>query len=173
VTCLDLRFGRRKPKSARYPLRSEPAASVFLQFVTSITFILKSWCILGSMLVRVSILFVLFALAGGVVSGTPLHSRNDKMMRCCDKARSKDRSPAAEAARLCCATNCTNSAPISFGNPFNFTPTNVTTHRSIADQIAALFPNAKAAPSVSPQYLRKTLTRTFQPKYLQHNSFLI
>ena len=125
------------------------------------------------MFTRVLIIFVLFTVVGGVVSGTPLHSPSGKMMKCCDKAKSKDRSPSAEAARLCCATNCSNAAPISFGGSFNFTPSTITIYKSIADQIAALFPNAKAAPSVSPQYLRKTLTRTFQPKYLQHNSFLI
>jgi len=125
------------------------------------------------MFTRVLIIFVLFTVVGGVVSGTPLHSPSGKMMKCCDKAKSMDRSPSAEASRLCCATNCSNSAPTSSGGSFNFTPSNVTIYKSIADQIAALFPNAKAAPSVSPQYLRKTLTRTFQPKYLQHNSFLI
>lgn len=125
------------------------------------------------MLSRILMLFVLFALAGGVVSGTPLHSPSGKMMKCCDKAKSKDRSPTAEAARLCCATNCSNSAPISSGGLFNFTPSNITIYKSIAAQIAALFPNPKAEPSVSAQYLRKTLTSTFQPKYLQHNSFLI
>lgn len=125
------------------------------------------------MLTRVLILFILFAVVGGVVSGTPLHSSNAKMMKCCDKAKSKDKSPAAEAARLCCATNCSDAAPISFGGSLNFTPSNISICKSIADQIAALFSNAKTEPSVSPQYLRKTLTRTFQPKYLQYKSFLI
>lgn len=136
-------------------------------------FIGKSRSILCSMFTRVLILFVLFAIAGGVVAGTPLHSPSGKMMKCCDKAKSKDTSPSAEAARLCCATNCSNTAPISLGGSFNFTPSNITIYKSIADQIAALFPNAKSDSSVSPQYLRKTLTSTFQPKYLQYKSFLI
>jgi len=42
------------------------------------------------MLTRVLILFVLFALAGGVASGTPLHARNDKVVKCCNKAKTKE-----------------------------------------------------------------------------------
>ena len=125
------------------------------------------------MITRVLILFVLFTVVGGVVAGTSLHAPSGKMMKCCDKAKSKDRSPSAEAARLCCATNCSNAAPISFGGSFNFSPSTITVYKSIADQIAALFPNTKIESSVSPQYLRKPLTSTFQPKYLQYKSFLI
>ena len=125
------------------------------------------------MIPRVLILFVLFTVVGGVVAGPPLHAPSGKMMKCCDKAKSKDRSPSAEAARLCCATNCSNAAPISFGGSFNFSPSTITVYKSIADQIAALFPNTKIESSVSPQYLRKPLTSTFQPKYLQYKSFLI
>jgi len=128
---------------------------------------------MGSMLTRVLILFVLFALAGGVVSGTPLHSPSGKMMKCCDKAKSKDRSPSAEAARLCCATNCSSSAPVAPGGSFNFTPSNVTIYKSIAEQIAALFPKKIAISSAAPQYAREIISRTFQPRYIQHNSLLI
>jgi hypothetical protein len=128
---------------------------------------------MGPMLTRVLILFVLFALAGGVASGTPLHARNDKMMKCCDKAKSKDRSPSAEAARICCATNCSNSAPIAPGGSSNFTPSNVTIYKLIAEQIAALFPKKIATSSATPQHTREIISRTFQPRYIQHNSLLI
>lgn len=136
-------------------------------------FIWKDWSILASMRNRVLILFVLLSVVSGVVSGTPLHSPNDKMMKCCDKAKSKDASPSAEAARLCCATNCSNSVPISSSGSFNFTPSNLTFCKSIAGQIATLFPVSKTKTSVAPQYLRKSLPSTFQPKYLQYHSFLI
>lgn len=125
------------------------------------------------MLVRVLILFVLFALAGSVVSGTPLHSRNDKMMKCCDKARSKDHSPAAGSARLCCAVNCNELTPTPSGVSFNFSPSNKSVSQSIADQIAALFSTKEGQTSKSPLFLRVVPARTFQPRYIQHNSFLI
>ena len=125
------------------------------------------------MVKRFTMLFLVLAIATGVVSGTPLHSPNDKMMKCCDKAKSKDGSPAANAADLCCAVNCSESVPTPSNASFNFSPSNAQISKSIAEQIAALFPYAKAESSVSPKYLRETLTRTFQPKYLQHNSFRI
>ncbi len=125
------------------------------------------------MVKRITLLFILIALAGGVVSGTPLHSPNDKMMKCCDKARSKDHSPAAEATRLCCAVNCSESIPTPSGISFSFYPSNKPVSQSIAEQIAALFPTRTVQPSKSPLYSRLVLTRTFQPRYIQHNSFLI
>ncbi len=92
---------------------------------------------------------------------------------CCDKAKSKDQSHEAEMARLCCATNCTTSVPTSSVASFNLAPINFTVTGSIAEQIAALFSNEKAAPVISSHYSRGVVTRTIQPKYVQHNSFLI
>jgi len=122
---------------------------------------------------RLILIILLLALAGGVVSGTPLHSPNDKMMKCCDRAKSKDKSPEASIARLCCGLNCSESTPTPSSVSFNFSPSNVTISKSIADQIAALFPEENVQESTSFQYSRKTLSRTFQPKYIQHNSLLI
>ena len=119
-------------------------------------------------------LFLLFALAGGVLAGMPLHSPNDEgMMKCCDKAKNGDQSPMAEATRLCCAVNCSDSAPTSSGTAFNFSPSSTTISKSIADQIAALFPTKEIQSPKPHVYLRVVLTRTFQPRYIQHKSFLI
>jgi len=125
------------------------------------------------MMSRFLILFVLFALVGGVVSGTPLHSPNEKMMKCCDKAKSTDKTPSAEATRLCCAVNCSDSTPTPSNTSFNFSSSVVSVPKSISEQIAALFPIERDQPSKSPQYSRVPLARTFQPRYIQHNSFLI
>lgn len=128
----------------------------------------------SKMMVRcLTMLFLLLALVSGVVSGTPLHASNDKMMKCCDKAKSKDRSPAATAADLCCAVNCSESVPTPSSGSFNFSPSNAQISKSIAEQIAALFPKEKTYLSTSPQYSREILPRIFQPKYIQYNSFLI
>ena len=125
------------------------------------------------MIKRLILLFVLFALAGSVLAGTPLHDPNAGMMECCKRAKSKDHSPVAEAARLCCAVNCTESVPTPSGISFNFSPSNTTTSKTIADQIAALFTKVKVVPVSSPNYSREILSRTFQPRYIQYNSFLI
>ena len=118
-------------------------------------------------------LFVSLALAGSVLAGMPLHSGNGQMMKCCDKAKGNDKTPEADAARVCCAVNCSDSTPTPSSPSFNFSPASIAISRSIAEQIAALFPTAKALPFISPQYSREILTQTFQPKYIQHNSFLI
>jgi hypothetical protein len=119
-------------------------------------------------------LFLLAALAGGVFAGMPLHSgKMDSQMKCCDKAKSKDKTPEASAARLCCAVNCTDPVPTSSGGSFNFAPSNIEISKSIAEQISALFQKEMAGPRTSLRYSRATLPRTFQPKYIQYSSFLI
>src|SRR5438445_4224457 len=122
---------------------------------------------------RLTLLFLLLSLAGGVLAGTPLHAPNDKMMKCCDKAKSKDKSPDASIARLCCGLNCSDSTPTPSGISFNFSPSNIITSTSIAEQIAALFPMRKVQTSQPLQYSREALSRIFRPKYIQHNSLLI
>jgi hypothetical protein len=119
------------------------------------------------------LLIVILSLAVGVLAGTPLHDPNDGMMECCIRAKSKDKSPKAEAARLCCAINCSTTTPTSSGASFNAAPANFTITKSIAGQIAALFAKEKAAPIIDSAYSREVLARTFQPSYIQHHAFLI
>jgi hypothetical protein len=120
-------------------------------------------------------LFLLFTLAGGVLAGMPLHAGNmdSGMMECCDKAKSKERSSEANAARLCCAVNCTSPTPTSSAGSFNFVPANIEISKSVTETISALFQKEKIAPRISKQYSRDIRPRIFQPKYIQHNSFLI
>jgi hypothetical protein len=44
---------------------------------------------------------------------------------------------------------------------------------SIVGQIAELFANGKTGSSDTTKHDREVLLRTFQPKFIQHNSFLI
>lgn len=118
-------------------------------------------------------LVIILALASGVLAGMPLHAPMDGMMECCKRAKSKETSPKAEAARLCCAVNCSQSTPTSSGASFNPAPANFTITRSIADQIAALLTKEKAALITPSSYPREILPRTTQPSYIQHHSFLI
>jgi len=119
---------------------------------------------------RLTLLFLLLVVASGVVSGTPLPASSDKMMKCCDKAKSKDQSPSAEATRLCCAVNCSDAAPTS---SFGSSPSSATIAKSVVEQIAALFRTKKAKTPVAAPYLPRILPQTFQPKYIQHHSLLI
>jgi hypothetical protein len=118
-------------------------------------------------------LFLLFTLAGGVFAGSSFHSEKMGMMKCCDKAKSKEQSPAVTAAQLCCALNCTDSAPTSSGLSFNFSPSSVAVEDSISAQIADLFKIKRIKPSVPHSYDLPLVSRSFQPKYIQHHSFLI
>ncbi|MEO7674527.1 MAG: hypothetical protein ABIU09_10690 [Pyrinomonadaceae bacterium] len=95
------------------------------------------------------------------------------MMKCCDKAKSKDNSQEASLARLCCAVNCTDSGPTSSGLSFNFSPSSVAVEDSISAQIADLFKTEWIKPSISHSYELTVVSRSFQPKYIQHHSFLI
>jgi hypothetical protein len=122
---------------------------------------------------RITLLIVILSFAGGVLAGTPLHAPNDGMMECCKRAKSKERSPAAEAARLCCALNCSTTTPTSSGSSFNPAPANFTITKSIADQIAALFAREKAVKIDPTSYSREVLPRTSNPSYIQHHAFLI
>lgn len=122
---------------------------------------------------RLTMLFILFSLAAGVIVGTPLHERNDGMMECCKRARSKEQSPMAEATRLCCAVNCSTSTPTPSGASFNAAPANFTVTGSIADQIAGLFAKVRIRPATSFVYSREAVSLTSQPSYIRHHAFLV
>lgn len=118
-------------------------------------------------------LFLVLALAGGVLAGTPLHSGNDRMMICCKKAKDKRQTSEASIARLCCALNCTNTMPGPSGVSFNFSPSGIIISDSIAKQIALLLQNEKPIQTVFISFEREPFSQKFQPKYIQHHSFLI
>jgi len=117
--------------------------------------------------------FLLSALVSGVFAGMPFHSEKMGMMKCCDKAKSKEKSAAVTAAQLCCALNCTDSAPTSSGLSFSFSPSSVAVEDSISAQIDDLFKIDWIKPSIPQSYELAVIARSFQPKYIQHHSFLI
>jgi hypothetical protein len=108
-----------------------------------------------------------------VLAGTPLYTPMDGMSECCKRAKSKETSPKAEASRLCCAMNCSQSVPTSSGGSTNPTPASFTITRSVADQIAALFTKEKTAPIALSFNSREIFPRYSQPSYIQHHAFLI
>ncbi len=120
-------------------------------------------------------LFLLFALATGVLAGAAPFSGNAEngmsAMECCKKKKMGAKT--VSAAQLCCAVNCNSPAPTSPGAPVNFSPVAVIISDSILKQIALLFGNEKPIPTISFAFERKTLPQKNQPKYIQHHSFLI
>ncbi|MDI1242736.1 MAG: hypothetical protein PSX80_12540 [bacterium] len=122
-----------------------------------------------------SSLFVLFAVAGSVLAGMPMHSSlmDNKMMKCCKKAKGTEQSPSASAARLCCAVNCSDPVPTSAVTSFNFAPAIVKVTEAIEKQVAELLGRRShfAVHLVSKEIPR--LIQASHPKYLQHHSFLI
>lgn len=123
---------------------------------------------------RLTLLLVILSLAAGVLAGTPLHAPNDGMMECCRRAiKKQNHSPKAEAARLCCAINCSTPAAPSGAASFNSSPANFTVTPSMADQIAALFAGRRTVTPVATGFTREVLPRTFQPSYIRHHEFLI
>jgi hypothetical protein len=125
------------------------------------------------MVKRLTLLMVILSLAAGVLAGTPLHAPKDGMMECCKRAKSKEHSPQAEAARLCCALNCTTTSPVASGASFSPAPAGFTVTRSMADQIAALFAKENNVAVTTANYSRPRLVRTVQPSYIQFHAFLI
>lgn len=122
-------------------------------------------------------LFLLFALAAGVLAGTPVFSGNAEngmsAMECCKKKAKDCDAKSVSAAQLCCAVNCNSPAPTSPGAPVNFSPVAVIISDSILKQIALLFGNEKPIRIISFAFERETLPQKHQPKYIQHHSFLI
>ncbi|MGH9946305.1 MAG: hypothetical protein ACRD6X_03815 [Pyrinomonadaceae bacterium] len=117
-------------------------------------------------------LFVSAALAGGVLAGMPLHADKPGMSKCCAKAKEKLRSPEMKAAQLCCLIDCSDPVPGSASTSFSAAPTVVSVTDSIASRIAAIL-EKRAAPEITTSVERVVLLKKFQPKYLQHHSFLI
>jgi hypothetical protein len=124
-------------------------------------------------------LFLFFALAAGIVAGTPVFSGGAEngmsAMECCKrKAKDCDGAKTVSAARLCCAVNCNNPAPNAPGAAFNFSPSGLVIRDSILKQIALLLVREKPAQTaISFPFERKIFSPEHQPKYIQNQSFLI
>jgi hypothetical protein len=120
-------------------------------------------------------LILLLALASGALAGTPVFSGNAEngmsAMKCCKKKSHEVKS--VSAAQLCCAVNCSSPAPTAPGASFNFSPSTIIISDSILKQIALLLGQEKPALKVSFSFERVTFSQKFQPKYIQHHSFLI
>lgn len=122
-----------------------------------------------------SSLFVLFALAGSILAGTPLHAgmMDKNMMKCCKKAKGSEQSPSANAARLCCAINCNDPAPTSAVSSSNFSPAGVNVTESIVKQVAELLGKRRQYAPILVAIDSTPPVQSSPPKFIQHHSFLI
>ena len=120
-------------------------------------------------------LFLFLGLASFAFAGTPVFSGDQNgmsAMECCKKHHA-DNIKNVSAAQLCCALNCNTQAPNSSSSVFNFSPSVVNVTDSVLSQIAFLLKKENSTVIASVSFERIAATPSFQPKYIQHHSFLI
>ena len=115
--------------------------------------------------------FLVITVAYGGAVGASLHTESSGMSKCCDKAKSGDRTPQVQAAVLCCALNCTDPAPTSSGIVIDLSTTFLAKTEflvSIEDLVGSAWPGSIPYPIG-----QNAILRSNQPKYIQTHSFLI
>lgn len=125
---------------------------------------------------RLKSLFFVLVLCCGVFSGTSFANNTVKKdscpMKCCKKKAESAKPPQEDAANLCRTINCTNPAPISTAN---------SSQTSFAPLLFVLknFPifhfllSPQTKDNSQPLFAKTAQRKNFQPKYIQHQSFLI
>lgn len=122
---------------------------------------------------RFTSIVLLIAIAGGVAAGMPLHSGgHGKMSSCCKKAKSGEQSAAANAARLCCAANCTDLAGTTSG-PSVPSPVVLKATQSAIERNWALLPAKRVSRTFHSHSENNIRAREHLPLFLRHHSFLI
>ncbi len=122
---------------------------------------------------RLALLVLVLSLAAGVLAGTPVHSPSDNMPECCKRANSGERSSSAEMARLCCAVNCAETAPISSGSSFNPAPAGFILTYSANGLIEGSFSLTPVLSVREFEYIRNPVPGKFKDSYIKHQAFLI
>jgi hypothetical protein len=125
---------------------------------------------------RLTALFLVTVMTGGVLAGMPLHSGEQECsmtamsgMDCCAAARAQDAVPEASAARLCCAVNCPQSGTTSPGGLVRpVSPLAVTAVHPAAAQLPPRIPGSTLRLD-SPQ----DHPPNSQPTYIRHLALLI
>ena len=94
------------------------------------------------------------------------------MASCCKKAKSGERSAAATAARLCCATNCTDPAGTTSG-PSVPLPVVLKATQSAIERNGALLPAKPVSRTFHYQSENRIRAKEHLPLFLRHHAFLI
>ena len=127
------------------------------------------------MLRRLTALAFILALVAGTAVGAPLHSGGHdcgmagmESMDCCEKARARENSAEALAARLCCAFNCPQPAPLNTsGAQAAQPPSAVQSHPASSPS------PSHALPALRESRLSRTPPYESPPGYIRHSSLLI
>jgi hypothetical protein len=122
-------------------------------------------------------LFFLISLVASVPAGTPF-AENSGMnenvcpMKCCKKKTAKSAEPKRNDVKICRTLNCSTPTPTNTNSSsqINFTPNLILSEKATLFEILFSTPPKE---NVQPFYKNQTRLTTFQPKYIQHQSFLI
>jgi len=117
---------------------------------------------------------LILALAGSALAGVPMHAGEQgyamtNMPDCCKAAQSRSNTPAVEAARLCCALNCSLPGTPVPSNTFKIAPALAITPDSAVLLRTVEVPGAQAANINSPHGYQQYSN----PAYIRHLALLI
>ena len=118
--------------------------------------------------------FLLAVVLGGTTTGMPQHAGEKgcplaSVMDCCAAARMKGDKPETQAARICCALNCSEPGTTRPSSSFKVSPQPVVKFDAIP--VARLSPDhgRELTRSFSPPGYRRNL----DPAYIRHLALLI
>jgi hypothetical protein len=118
-------------------------------------------------------LFLLAVMTGSTLAGMPLHSGEKECpmagMDCCAKAQMKGDKPEVQAARVCCALNCSEPGTTTPTGSFKISPQFAVVLNSLLVPCISPLPNPGPARSFSPPGYRQNL----DPAYIRHLALLI
>ncbi|MEP7149244.1 MAG: hypothetical protein ABI857_10205 [Acidobacteriota bacterium] len=114
---------------------------------------------------------MVFTLAGSMSAGISFHRQTDGMMKCCARAKGRDGSAQAQAAKLCCAINCADPAPTAPNSSISFFGSSHTI-ASFASTPTPMTAVGRTHTVSIPQRFDPP-SRLSEPKYIRHHSLLI
>jgi hypothetical protein len=125
-----------------------------------------------AMLKKLTNLLLILALGATVAAGMPLHSNDQGCamggeMDCCKKALAQEQTPEVAAARLCCATDCSQSGTTTASSVIRISP-----------QVAVAVHPAATQPIVNAPVFASSFNRSHSPpvnspSYILHLALLI
>jgi hypothetical protein len=117
--------------------------------------------------------FLLAVMTCSAVTGMPLHSGEKECpmadMDCCAKAQMKGDKPEVQAARVCCALNCSEPGTTAPTSSFKISPQLAVVLSSLLVPRISPLPNPGPARSFSPPGYRQNL----DPAYIRNLALLI
>ncbi len=118
--------------------------------------------------------FLLAVVLGGTTTGMPRHAGEKgcplaAVMDCCAEARMKSDKPETQAARVCCALNCSEPGTTQPSGSFKISPQPIVKLEAIPVSRLSSDHGRELARSTSPPGYRRNL----DPAYIRHLALLI